>query len=229
MKRIFLIFLLLCFDSFASDIGITYFSLGGGYPLGLLNGLNSQFDDAFYQANFAFGYTGAKETLTKTYAGGSFSTNIGIGKKDAIDISVKNINWFMMFGYAVHGTKKASWTSKFSDGTKTYTLSVSGRYAMHDIRLLPVIWSAYSDAANNVRSFGIGAGCVYSIVKYSQSTENNVPNSFQLPDVSSQSSGFSWHVYGFWKFSELIGVEAAASGKNWLYVGLFICGVLLDD
>jgi hypothetical protein len=229
MKMIFLIFSLLCFNSFASDIGVTYITVGGGYPLGLVIKLNSQFEDAFNQTNSAFGYTGAKETLTKTYSAGSFSANIGIGKQDSIINLQHNFNWFLMLGYSVNGTKKAKWSSTFSDGKSTYKLGVSGRYAMHDIRFLPVFWTAYTDAVNNPRAFGIGAGGVYSIVKYSQTSENNVPNSMQLPDISTTSSGFAWCLYGFWKFSELVGIEVSSSGKNLFYAGLFICGVLFGD
>jgi hypothetical protein len=229
MKKAILIILLVVVDLSASELGITYLSIGGGYPVGLLNSLNSGLEKTYGQTDAIYGNT-SDEKLTKTYAAGSFSCNLGIGNKEISTMSDNAWKWFMMCGYSFHGTGESKWSETYNNGTNNYDLSVSAKYKMHDIRLLPVAWWTYG-YDSDPRAFGIGAGGQYSFVKYIQSQKNEIPNNpWKMPDnVSLTSSGITWIVYGFLQFGQYCGIEVSTSGTNLFYVGIFLGGVTFSE
>lgn len=182
-------------------------SVGGGYPFGIVGMLNNDFKEAYDQATSAFG-SFDQESLTKT-AGGSFCTNIGFANLD----TTKNVFFGGIIGYSYHGTGKAKY--ELVDNSPAMTLSVTGKYSVNEIRLLP----CFVKFGEN-ESFGGGAGLAYNFVKYIQENGNST-GSFTLPKMESKSSGATWCIYGF-VLIHAIGVEAELNGLNTFYLGAFI-------
>lgn len=188
-------------------------SIGGGYPFGIVSTLNNDFKEAYDQATSAFG-SFDNESLTKT-GGGSFCSNIGFANLD----TTKNVFFGGIVGYSYHGTGKAKY--ELVDNSVPMTLSVTGKYSVNEIRLMPCLVKIGEKEA-----FGGGAGLAYNFVKYTQESGNS-SGSFNLPKTDSKSSGATWCIYGFVQI-HAIGVEAELNGLNTFYLGAFLDIVFVD-
>jgi hypothetical protein len=216
VKKQFVILLLIISGSaFSSDIDPFKISLGGGYPFGLVSMLNDDFRKAYNQATSAYGSFNT-ESLTKT-AGGSFCTNIGICKND----TTKSVLFGGIFGYSYHGTGKAKY--ELVDNSVPMTLSVTGKYSVHELRLLPCLLGTSKKAL-----IGGGAGAAYNFVKYTQEGGSSISlGNFTMPQTDFKSSGLTWCIYGFAEIG-MIGVEAEVNGLNTFYLGAFLDILYVD-
>jgi hypothetical protein len=207
--------ILLGFLSTSAKVNLAFIKVGGGYPMGIINELNSSFESAYAQAQSTFGSSGTT-SLTKTN-GGYFSTNIGFGFYDSTDMANRNVFGFAA-GYSYTGTGEAKYLDNFTIQNQNYTLSVSGKYSINEFRVMPILFKLNE----SFEGFGGGVGIEYALVNYHQKSTTNIPNSlFVLPDMAHKSSGLTWCA---WLYGQLnfIGVEIALSGVNLFSIGAFI-------
>lgn len=210
MKNMILLLILFSGVSFSE----TFLMVGGGYPYGIIRNLNNACESAYETTNNLFGksYGGS---LTKTQ-GGTFAVSFGMRLLDSIASSSAGVG--LVLGYSYHGTGEAGYSNIFSIDNQRITLSSKSKYAMHEIKLVPMILTANSENA----MLGIGAGAEYDFVKYTQKNTNTAPNtSFELPDLNLNSSGFTWILQAFLKYKYL-GIEASTSGMNVFYIGAIL-------
>jgi hypothetical protein len=194
-----------------AEIKSAFFTLGGGYPYGIVNDLNTQFKTAYDQTKAAYGAS-SDDNLT-TASGKALSLNYGLGFFGT-EVDRNKMQYGIDIGYSYSSVGDAKYTN--AHGT------VTGSYGVHEIRVVPMLFSLYE--ASYSTKFTLGAGAEYAIVNYTVSSD--VANSSGMPgDASSSypinSSGLTWVLWGT-IHTDPIGLEVAVTGVNSFYIGLEI-------
>jgi hypothetical protein len=188
-----------------------FLTVGGGYPYGIVNDLNSQFKSAYDQTKSIYG-SSSSDNLT-TASGKAFSANYGMGFFDT-EVDRSKMQYGIDFGYSYSSVGDAKYTN--SHGT------VTGSYGVHEIRVVPMLFSFYKNSYST--KITLGAGAEYAIVNYNVTSDVSNPSGM-LGDVSSSfpvnTSGLTWVLWST-IHTDPFGIELAVTGVNSFYIGLEI-------
>jgi len=142
---------LLIFQSFSYDMSM-YATIGGGFPIGIIQTNNSIVD-----AYNGISSNNSDKLNTSESFGGTFSMNIG--GYDESKFEKFGIGW--IFGYAFHCTGLTTLSATVNVNGQSLLYYISSKYKIHEFKLLPTIhWEG------EVYGFNIGCGIAYSNVKW---------------------------------------------------------------
>jgi hypothetical protein len=208
----FRIIILFCFSLLfycANSNAGAMFCIGGGYPMGLINNVNSPMQ------KFANDYGGS---MDKSASGGTFLVDLTFlsQPKD----STSTILFGLLTGYSYNGTDEASATVP---GIQDQRINIKWKANIHEIKAEPGIFIA--PANSSLRIF-LGGGALYSVVNFKETASDNDSHHGVISGPLASGLG----LVGIGKImisvdgNKAIGIQAEVTDKNFT-IGAYIAGI----